>query len=256
MDRARLPRLWHFPISHFNEKVRWALDHKGIPHVREVLTLDYLPRAWWATGQGSLPILHLDGRAIADSTAIIAALEERFPDRPLYPADEQDRRRALELEDYFDEQLGPAVRAVGIGTMMQHDRSVALAALTTGWSAGKRRVAEVMGPLLMPVYMWRHRIDLGQLEREMQTVAEAMDRIVAERQPSGYLVGEEFSVADLTAASLMSAAVMPAEMQYRLPGGPPAGLTNMQATTPDHPSFEWVRDIYRRHRGMSAEVTD
>ena len=24
------PLLWHFPISHFNEKVRWALDWKGI----------------------------------------------------------------------------------------------------------------------------------------------------------------------------------------------------------------------------------
>src|SRR5207245_1904438 len=25
------PVLWHFPISHYNEKARWALDWKGIP---------------------------------------------------------------------------------------------------------------------------------------------------------------------------------------------------------------------------------
>jgi len=24
------PVLWHFPISHYNEKARWALDWKGI----------------------------------------------------------------------------------------------------------------------------------------------------------------------------------------------------------------------------------
>ena len=28
------PVLWHFPISHYNEKARWALDWKRIPHVR------------------------------------------------------------------------------------------------------------------------------------------------------------------------------------------------------------------------------
>lgn len=26
------PLLWHFAISHFTEKARWALDWKGIPH--------------------------------------------------------------------------------------------------------------------------------------------------------------------------------------------------------------------------------
>ena len=26
------PLLWHIPLSHYSEKVRWALDHKGIAH--------------------------------------------------------------------------------------------------------------------------------------------------------------------------------------------------------------------------------
>jgi glutathione S-transferase len=32
-----VPVLWQFAFSHFNEKVRWALDWKGIPHVRRSL---------------------------------------------------------------------------------------------------------------------------------------------------------------------------------------------------------------------------
>ena len=24
--------LWHIEVSHYNEKARWALDYKGIPH--------------------------------------------------------------------------------------------------------------------------------------------------------------------------------------------------------------------------------
>ena len=32
-----LPVLWHFRISHFNEKARWALDWKRVPHVRRAV---------------------------------------------------------------------------------------------------------------------------------------------------------------------------------------------------------------------------
>jgi len=28
------PLLWHIPVSHFNEKVRWTLDYKRIAHRR------------------------------------------------------------------------------------------------------------------------------------------------------------------------------------------------------------------------------
>src|SRR5215470_4239658 len=105
------PLLWHIPFSHFSEKARWTLDHKGLAHRRRVLGPDYLIKAWRATGRGTLPILFLDGRAIGDSTHIIAALEERHPEPPLYPADTAARQRALALEDELDEKLGPALRA-------------------------------------------------------------------------------------------------------------------------------------------------
>src|SRR3984885_8556542 len=59
----------------------------------------------------------LDDGYIADSTAIVAALEERHPDPPLYPADPAERHRALELEDWFDEQLGPSVRRFSLHAM-------------------------------------------------------------------------------------------------------------------------------------------
>src|SRR5438477_476398 len=85
------PLLWHIPLSHFNEKVRWTLDYKRVAHRRQVLGADYLIRAWRATGRGTLPILLLDGRAIGDSTHIIAALEERYPEPPLYPGDAASR---------------------------------------------------------------------------------------------------------------------------------------------------------------------
>src|SRR5512145_2912686 len=101
--------LWHIEISHYNEKARWALDYKRIPHERRVP----MPglhgfRAMVLTrgAQRRLPVVKLNGgRPIGDSTAIIAALEEYAPEPALYPADPGERARALELEDFFDEQL-------------------------------------------------------------------------------------------------------------------------------------------------------
>src|SRR4029453_2245218 len=107
------PVLWQFAFSHFAEKVRWALDWKGVPHVRRTLLPGaHYPRVWWVSGQGTIPVLRLDGRVIADSTAIIAALEQWRPEPPLYPRDAADRRRALALEEFFDEQLGHYLRRV------------------------------------------------------------------------------------------------------------------------------------------------
>ena len=72
-----VPVLWQFTGSHFNEKARWALDWKGVRHERRsLLPGPHALKIWRMTGQTSVPVLELDGRAIHDSTRIIAALEE------------------------------------------------------------------------------------------------------------------------------------------------------------------------------------
>ncbi len=75
-----LPVLWQLQISHYNEKVRWALDHKRIDHVRRSLLPGlHILVARRLSGGSTTPVLTLDGRSIGDSTAIIAALEQRWP---------------------------------------------------------------------------------------------------------------------------------------------------------------------------------
>ena len=60
------PLLWHIPLSHFNEKARWALDYKGIAHRRQVLGPDYLVRACTRAGDNEL------GAHVADQQAGLA----------------------------------------------------------------------------------------------------------------------------------------------------------------------------------------
>ncbi len=101
-----LPVLLHFRFSHYSEKVRWALDYKGIPHRRRsYLPGPHAPAARRLTGQTSLPVLVLNGEAIPDSTRIIEELERVAPSPPLYPDEPTDRRRALDLEEFFGEEL-------------------------------------------------------------------------------------------------------------------------------------------------------
>ena len=60
-------------------------------------------------------MLELDGKTIGDSTAIIATLEDLKPDpTALPPGSADERQRALELEDYFDEELGRYARILAI----------------------------------------------------------------------------------------------------------------------------------------------
>jgi glutathione S-transferase len=82
----------------------------------------------------------------------------------------------------------------------------------------------------------------------------ALDRIEQERQGRAYLVGEAFTVADLTAAALLGPLLQPPEIQYPLQVELPPYLQDYRAPLLRHPAAEWAAGIYRRHRGHSAEV--
>jgi len=49
-----------------------------------------------------VPVLEEDGAVVADSTAIFEYLEERYPERPLYPLDEARRTELRLFVDWFD----------------------------------------------------------------------------------------------------------------------------------------------------------
>jgi glutathione S-transferase len=250
-----VPLLWHFPISHYNEKARWALDWKRVPHRRVVLSATYLPRAWWATGRPTLPVLHLEGRAIGDSTRIIAALEARYPDPPLYPRDAAARERALALEDWFDETVGHPVRTLVIPALMELGGAARTAeTLMRGMHPGVQRAFRAIHPVFRRYYYARHGIDAASRAAAEGIVRSGFERVAAERGPSGYLAGDAFSVADLTAAALLAPLVRPPGTIWHELGAYPAPVERAIDALRSHPGFDWVREIYRRHRGESMQI--
>ncbi len=248
------PVLWQFRISHFNEKARWGLDWKGIPHLRRSLLPGlHVPRVMWMTGQKSVPVLVVDGRAIADSTRIIETVERLRPEPPLYPADGAARRRALELEDWFDEELGPHIRRAAFHDFLPHP-DFAVDFLATGASPLARRAYRLFFPAVRAAMRFDMGIDDARAERSRAKTLAALDRLEAELGPSGYLVGDRFSVADLTAAALFAPLVAPAEFPYPLPRPFPEPAESFRASLASRRGFRWVEDMYRHHRGRSAEI--
>jgi glutathione S-transferase len=88
----------------FTEKVRRGLLYKGIAFdLVEPASPDDYRR--WNPETGLLPVLELDGDRIADSTTILNALDERFPDPPLLSSDPRVGGQQARLEDWADENL-------------------------------------------------------------------------------------------------------------------------------------------------------
>lgn len=249
------PLLWQYSFSNFNEKARWALDFKQVPHRRRSLIPGGARALAFSRGDGTLPVLDLDGERIVDSTRIIEELERRYPERPLYPDDAADRHRARDLEDFFDEHAGHDMRRVGFWEL-RDERAYGAEFMSTDQGRLTRLGMKAAIPLVFPV-AWRYmnqRYDFSEeaAERSREVILAALDRIESERGGGDYLVGDGFTVADLTAAALLYPLAWPPEYPYELPGPPPSEFMD---SLRDHPAVGWIGDTYRRHRGQSAEVT-
>lgn len=247
------PTLWHIPISHYSEKARWALEHKGIDHVRRApLPGSHIPIALWMTkgAQITFPILQVDGRTIGDSTAIIAALESIQPEPALYPIDAEQRARAIELEDYFDELLGPYTRFLAFHELLNEPEMLTdIAARLVPEALGRMKPLVGAYARVFTSVRWGAR-DEDAAATAREKIVAAMDRLEAELEAGegDYLAGDSFSVADLTAASLFYPLVVPPEGPTP-PGTPrPPTFDAFRAELSDRPGYRWVEETFRKHR--------
>lgn len=247
------PILWHLGVSHYSEKVRWALEWKGVEHERrEPPPGAHMALAlWWSRGETkTFPVLDLDGERILDSTAIIGALEAKWPEPPLYPEDPAERRKALDLEDYFDEELGPAVRLFGWHHLRQD--SELLGRLTEKNLPGPvGKIAPIRAGASAYVSAFanlRFRVSAAEAEAEARrAILECGERIEAELAGGEHLVGDSFSIADLTAAALLYPLVLPPEGPRAITSVP-ASAAHFEAEIRERPFFGWVERTFATYR--------
>jgi glutathione S-transferase len=246
-----IPTLWQIDVSHYSEKARWTLAWKGIEHRRRSPVAGaHMAVALWLTrgAHYTFPVLSIDGRRIGDSTAIIAALEERCPEPPLYPADIAERRRALKLEELFDEELGPYVRQLAWYEFGNDPESFARLMEQTA----PKPIARFGRPTAAYARAYtalRFRAsDAERAEASRAKVLAALDRLEAELGDGEYLVGDSFSVADLTAASLFYPLALPDEGPLNAASPAAKGFEEFRAPLERRRGIEWVKEMFRRHR--------
>jgi glutathione S-transferase len=95
--------------------------------------------------------------------------------------------------------------------------------------------------------------DVEAAAEARRKVAAAMDRLEAELGGSEYLVGDTFSVADLTAASLFYPLARPPEGPQVITAAPPA-LVEFFDQFRDRPGTAYVTEMFARHRKPAARA--
>jgi glutathione S-transferase len=248
--------LWHIKVSNYNEKARWALDYKRVAHRRR----DPMPGAHMLIALAltrrvaTFPVLQIDGRAIGDSTRIIAELERRISDPPLYPTDPAARRRALELEEFFDQNLGHDVRRVVFWELLRDPQFMRSSAAQITTPRQGRALAAVL-PAFSVMLRRRYTISERSAAQSLLKLRAAMRLIEDVLDGRDHLVGNEFTVADLTGAALLAPLLAPPGLPYRDPSVAfPSRLQEIAAELRALPAGEWVLRTYKRDRPPSSEV--
>jgi glutathione S-transferase len=96
-----------------------------------------------------------------------------------------------------------------------------------------------------------HSDESAELAR--REIEAAFDRLEAELGSSEYLVGDRFTVADLTAASILYPMVRPPEGPQVMPDYPEP-LERFRLSFADRRGYKWVEEMFRRHRKAPAET--
>jgi len=245
-------RLITIPPSHYCEKARWALDYAGIPYREDRHPPLFHLRATRMTGRGrSTPVLVAGDKVLSDSTDILQFLDAHHTDgwRP-YPLDSQLRTDAEELEDLFDNRLGPHTRRVAYFYLLQHKR-LFLESVLSGVGRIESTVFRALLPAVKRLMRRGMRITPESTERSLdyvRTVLATVDELLADGRP--FLIGDRFSAADLTYAALAAPVLLPRNYGSRLPtlDDVPNELLTLIEEFRSSPAGTFAMRIYRDHR--------
>ena len=178
-----------------------------------------------------------------------------MPDPPLYPSDPAERARALELEEFFDEELGPHIRLLAWHELRTDaERMAELGrSMLPGPLSGVGPVRAAAGRFGSAYVQLRFRVAGEDAAAAARTkIVAALDRLDAEleRVDGGYLAGEDV----LGRRPDRSLALLPARQPAQGPSlpDPPARLDEFFAPLRERRGARWIREIYARHRKPAA----
>ena len=242
-------KLYQFCISHYSEKVRWALDYKGInyqpvnllpgQHRKTILSL--------TRDESSVPVLDDDGEIVQGSSRILDYLDETFPDNPLTPADSQQKAQALAWEKRLDEEAGPAIRTWIYHYFLQRPK-VVVPMLTAGTPFYNRILLSLAFSRVDEIMREAMKINQKTADQAQETLESLLTELAEVYRKQPFLAGEHVTRADITAGALLAPLFMPPQhpvpwpKPHKVPRPVQAWLKDWQATV------EPVARMYRENR--------
>lgn len=159
-------------VSPFVRKLIGFLGEKGLPfEVKGVGIGDPDPGFRAASPLGKMPAIDDDGFLLADSSAIIHYVEAKYPDPPMIPADPQERGRVIWWDEFGDTVVAAC------GGKMFFNRIVA------------------------PKFLGREGDLAAAAQAEAEELPKLLDYLEGAILPSGHLVGDRMTLADLAVAA-------------------------------------------------------
>ena len=196
--------LYEFPVSHYCEKVRWALLHKRLPHKRHALLPGlHRKKTLKLTGQTSVPVLK-DGRNIvAGSADILSYLDNEYPRFPLTPEKDPEKAKALAWEHWADAEIGPSVRVLMYSVLTEHpDVMVDIMGQHGPWY--KNLYLKNAMPKIIDALLKGYKLDEAHATAANTTLTNCVEKITEALADKPVLVGGSFSRADLSVAALLA----------------------------------------------------
>ncbi len=240
--------LHQFPYSHFNDKVRWALDYKGLPHTKKsYLPGPHMPVIKRLSGQSRTPVLEWQNEITAGSAEIIDRLEREHPSNPLYPYDVERRKEALAFQERFDREVGPATRAILFEALITEGAYICRM-FSTGKPLPVRALYRLTFPLARGMIARGNGINDKNIAQSKVIVEKALMEIEDKIATTGYIVGDNFTVADLTAAALFAPLANPQHPEMARPTPIPESVASVINSYKGYKTIGWVKKMYEAHR--------
>ena len=238
--------LYQFPISHYCEKIRWTLDFKKLDHqLINLIPGLHIKQTKKLGLRSAVPILQHNDKFIQGSNRIIDYLDEQFPHNSLTPTDEKLKGEALDWENYLDKEVGVPVRLCVYNILLEHPEIVKPFFAENGPWYGRLFLAFAFPKLRSKMrYFMKINDDTSRISK--QTLSTAIERLDMHYQNNRFLVGDEFTRADLSAAALLAPLIMPKQYGLNWPENIPLELQSLIDKFRD--KISWVDRIYREHR--------
>lgn len=189
--------LYQYELSPFCDKVRRALNLKGIAYrTEEISLLDTLRgRLKQLSPAAKVPVLVIDGETLSDSTDIIHWLEARYPEPRLTPANTKEQALVHFLEDWADESL--YFHEMHLRFTLPHNARRWVAEVTAHDNTIIKHIAKVAVPLTMrktTEAQGTGRKPLAALLRDLDRHLLMLEQWLDGRE---WLVGDRLTLADL-----------------------------------------------------------